>query len=138
MDEIWTCPACRRRFARPNTRHECEQHRVEDHLERATPHALALYTGLLSLAAECGEFFEEATKTAISLKTPRVFMAVALRKKWLNCTIWLPRPIQHRRVRHNYPVPNGYAVQFQVKDLEELGAELKSWLCEAYFYLEGG
>ena len=134
----WTCPACGRRFARPNTRHVCERHSVQEHLERATPHALALYRGLLEFASECGEFFEEATKTAISLKTPGIFMAVAFKKKALICTIWLPEPIRHPRIRHNYPVANQYAVHFQVRELEDLDAQLKNWLCRAYFYLEAG
>jgi hypothetical protein len=111
---------------------------VEEHLDRATPHALALYRGLLALAAECGEFFEEATKTAISLKTPGLFMAVSLKKKWINCSIWLPEPVQHPRIRHNYPVSNMYAVHFRISELDELDAQLKNWLCMAYFYLEAG
>jgi hypothetical protein len=137
-EDIWTCPSCGRRFAKANSRHVCEHHSVQHHLDKATPHALALYRGLLDLAAECGEFFEEATKTAISLKTPRVFMAVSLKKTMLNCTIWLPDPLRHGRIRHNYPVENGYAVHFQIRSLEELDAELKGWLCQAYFYLEAG
>lgn len=134
----WTCPACGRRFARPNTQHVCERHTVRQHLDKATPHALALYRGLLELAGECGEFFEEATKTAVSLKTPGLFMAVSFKKKWLNCTIWLPEPIHNPRIRHNYPVSNLYAIQFQIKALDELDAELKHWLCRAYLYLEQG
>ena len=136
--EIWTCPACGRRFARPNIQHVCERHSIQEHLDNATPHALTLYRGLLALAGECGEFFEEATKTAISLKTPGLFMAIAFKKKWLNCTIWLPEPIHHPRIQHNYPVSNLYAVHFQVKSLDDLDAELKGWLCRAYFYLEAG
>lgn len=136
--EIWVCPSCGRRFAKPNTQHVCEHHSVQAHLDNATPHAQALYQGLLALAGECGEFFEEATKTAISLKTPGLFMAISLKRKWLNCTIWLPEPIHHPRIRHNYPVSNLYAVQFQVKDLDELDSELKGWLCRAYFFLEAG
>jgi hypothetical protein len=139
MDQAaWTCPDCGRRFSRPNTRHVCERHSMQEHLDGATSHTLALYRGLLDLAAECGEFFEEATKTAISLKTPGIFMAVAFTKVDLNCTIWLPGPIQHPRIRHNYPVSNQYAVQFQVKELDELDAQLKNWLCQAYSYLEAG
>lgn len=134
----WTCPACGRRFAKPNTQHVCERHSVQQHLDKATPYALALYNGLLALAGECGEFFTEATKTAISLKTPGLYMAITFRKKWLNCTIWLPEPVRHPRVRHNYPVSNLYAVQFQVKSPDDLDAQLKEWLCRAYFYLEAG
>jgi hypothetical protein len=136
MDDIWTCPACERRFAKPNTRHVCERHAVEDHLATASPNALTLYHGLKALAAECGEFFEEATKTAISFKTPQIFMAVAFKKSGLNCTIWLPEPLRHRRIRHSCPVPGGlYAIHFQITDEEELDPELKNWLCRAYFYL---
>lgn len=135
-ENIWTCPACGRRFAKPNTRHVCERHSVTDHLEQATPEALDLYRGLLALAAECGEFFEEATKTAISLKTPRIFMAIGLKKTKLNCTIWLPEPLRHPRIRHNSPVGNQYAVHFQISSLDELDAQMKGWLCQAYFFLE--
>ena len=140
MDQegIWTCPACGRRFAKPNTQHVCERHSVSDHLAQATPKALQLYHALLTLAAECGEFFEEATKTAISLKTPRIFMAIGLKKTQLNCTIWLPEPIRHPRIRHNYPVGSLYAMHFQIRSLDELDAELKGWLCQAYFFLEAG
>jgi uncharacterized Zn-finger protein len=134
--DTWTCPRCGRRFRKPNTQHVCERHRVEDHLDRATPHALALYRGLVDLAAECGEFFEEATKTAISLKTPGIFMTIGLRKKWINCSIWLPEPLHHPRIRHNYPVSNMYAVHFRISDPEELDTQLKNWLCQAYFFLE--
>lgn len=135
--DIWTCPACGRRFARPNTQHVCERYTVQHHLDKATPHALALYRGLLELAAECGEFFEEAAKTAISLKTPGIFMAIGLKKKALNCSIWLPTPIHHPRIRKNYRVSNQYAIHFQIKSLDELDTQLKSWLCQAYFFLEG-
>ena len=65
-------------------------------------------------------------------------MAVGLKKKALNCTIWLPEPLHHPRVRHNYPVSNLYAVHFEIKSLDELDATLKEWLCRAYFYLEAG
>lgn len=135
-ENIWTCPACGRRFAKPNTRHVCERHSVTDHLEQATPKALDLYRGLLALAAECGEFFEGATKTAISLKTPRIFMAIGLKKTKLNCTIWLPEPLRHPRIRHNSPVGNQYAVHFQISSLDELDTQMKGWLCQAYFFLE--
>jgi len=138
MDSTWTCPACGRRFLKPNTRHVCERHSVAEHLDRATPHALALYRGLLDLASQCGEFFEEATKTAISLKTPGLFMSVAFLKKAINCSIWLPEPINHTRIRHNYPVSNLYAVHFQIREMDELDGQLKNWLCRAYFYLESG
>jgi hypothetical protein len=135
--ETWVCPSCGRRFARENTRHVCERHSVADKLDAATPHALTLYEGLKALAAECGEFFEEATKTAIEFKTPRTFIAIGLNKKWLNCSIWLPAPLHHARIQHNYPVSgNLYAIHFRIKSLDELDAQLKSWLCEAYFYLE--
>ena len=136
QESIWPCPACGRRFARPNTRHVCGRYSVQQHLDTATPHARALYAGLLALAAECGEFFEEATKTAISLKTPGIFMSVALKKSALNCSIWLPEPIRHPRIRHNHAVGSQYAVHFQVRDLDELDAQLKNWLCMAYFYLD--
>lgn len=135
-DETWTCPACGRRFRKPNKQHVCERHSVQEHLERATPHALALYHGLLDLAAQCGEFFEEATRTAISLKTPGLFMSVSLKQRALNCSIWLPEPLHHPRIRHNYPVGNLYAVHFQIRDRSELNAELKNWLCQAYYFLE--
>ena len=137
-EEVWTCPACGRRFARPNTQHVCARYTVQYHLDKATPHALALYRGLLDLAAECGEFFEEATKTGIMLKTPGIFMSIALKKNALNCSIWLPEPIRHPRIRANYPVPNQYAVHFQIKELEELDGLLKGWLCRAYYFLEVG
>lgn len=136
--ETWTCPACGRRFRRPNTQHVCARHRVQDHLGRATPHTLALYQGLLALAAECGEFFEEATRTSIAWKTPGLFLAVTLKKKAVNFSIWLPEPVHHPRVRHNYPVSKHYSVQFQIKELDELDAQLKNWLCQAYFFLEVG
>jgi hypothetical protein len=135
-NDNWVCPNCGRRFARPNTQHTCSRHTVQGHLDQATPHALALFDGLRKLAAECGEFFEEATKSAISFKTPRLFIAVGLRKQSINCTIWLPEPIRHPRIRKNYPVSNLYAVQMSIKSLEELDGQLKNWLCRAYFYLE--
>lgn len=135
---IWSWPTCGRRFARPNTKHVCGRYRVQQHLDAATPHARALYDGLLSLAAECGEFFEEATKTAVSLKTPGLFMSVAFKKTALNCSIWLPEPIRHPRIRHNYPVGKLFAVHFRISELHELDAQLKNWLCNAYFYLEAG
>ncbi|HNB50930.1 MAG TPA: DUF5655 domain-containing protein [Anaerolineales bacterium] len=135
-DDLWTCPACGRRFAKPNAQHVCARYTVQEHLDKATPHALALYQGLLALAAQCGEFFEEATKTGIMLKTPGIFMSIGLKKKGLNCSIWLPEPIRHPRIRSNYPVSNRYAVHFQIHELEELDAQLKGWLCRAYYFLE--
>lgn len=137
-EDLWPCPACGRRFARPNTQHVCARYTVQHHLDKATPEARTLYHGLLALAAECGEFFEEATKTGIMLKTPGIFMSIALKKKALNCSIWLPEPIRHPRIRANYLVSNQYAVHFQIKDLEELDGQLKGWLCRAYYFLEVG
>lgn len=137
-EDLWTCPACGRRFGKPNTQHVCGRYTVQQHLDEATPHALALYRGLLALAAQCGEFFEEATKTGIMLKTPGIFMSIGLKKKGLNCAIWLPEPIHHPRIRSNYPVSNRYAVHFQIKELGELDGQLKGWLCRAYYFLEAG
>jgi hypothetical protein len=134
--EAWACPSCGRRFARANTQHVCEHHSVKAKLEIASPEVRALYQGLHALAGECGEFFEEATKTAIEFKTPRTFLVLSLKKKFINCTIWLGHPLYHRRIRHNYPVANQYAIHFQIKGLGEIDTELKSWLCESYFFQE--
>ena len=134
--DLWTCPSCGRRFAKPNTQHVCGRYSVDERLEAASPEIQALYQGLYSLAEGCGEFFAEATKTAISFKNPGIFLAVALQKRGLGISFWLGRPLRHRRIRKVYTVsPTNYAHHMRVDSLDELDEQLKNWLCESYFYV---
>jgi hypothetical protein len=134
FSDLWTCPACGRRFAKPNQQHVCGRYSVDEHLEAARPEVQALYHGLYALAEGCGEFFAEATKTAVSFKNPGIFAAVAFRKKGLRVSIWFGRPVRHHRITNIYTIsPSNHAHHLKVDSLEELDEQLKNWLCESYF-----
>ncbi|KAA3643136.1 MAG: hypothetical protein DWQ07_21705 [Chloroflexi bacterium] len=133
-DTLWTCPDCGRQFARKGQSHACVIYTPEEHLEKATPAAQAMYAAFYALVEKCGEFFIEATKTSIAFKTPRLLAAIAFHKQGINITFWLPHPLADPRIHKVYDTGSDYAHHLRVRSLDEIDAQIQNWLCEAYLF----
>jgi hypothetical protein len=65
---LWTCPACKRRFANRNQSHACARHTPAEHLEGKVPEVLALNLQLTAVIQGLGPVIVNPEKTRIAIK----------------------------------------------------------------------
>ncbi len=130
---LWTCPRCGRQFVNRNQPHSCGRYTVEAHLEGKSPHVVALYERLATLARACGPILLAPAKTRIGFQVRMIFAAVTLRQNELRAHVVLARRLENPRfTRIESLSPRSHVHHFRIHSLDELDDEVAAWLCEAY------
>ena len=130
---LWTCPNCGHRFVTRNMWHSCSRYRLDDHFTGKDPFVRDLFDRFAALVRQCGPVTVYAQKTRIVFQTRARFAGVAVRKRWLDCGLWLKRRVEHPRVRRiESPTPRDHVHYFRLTSPADLDEELAALVREAY------
>ena len=132
---LWTCPKCRRQFVNRNMPHSCGRYSVRKFLSGKSRHSVSLFKKFSALVTECGPVQIAPTKTRVGFQVRMIFAAVnKLSESGLDAHVVLARRLENARFRKiDMMTPRCYVHHFRIESLDELDAEVKSWLQEGYY-----
>src|SRR4051812_9075674 len=129
---MWRCPTCGQTFVSRNMPHSCQVAPLESHFT-GREELRAVFDAFVKAAQENGPVTINATKSRITLQARMRFSAVEARQQHLNAHVVLSRPVQSERFTKGEHIPPRYYVhRFRLRQPEDVDAEVRSWLAEAY------
>lgn len=130
---LWACPECGRAFANRNQTHACGRHRLEDHFEGRPPEVRALFDAFLAALEEIGPVTVLPQKTRIAFQVRMSFAQVTPRRSGLDGHFVLARRVDDPRfLAVETFSPRNHLHRFRIERLEEIDAQMKEWMREAY------
>ena len=106
---------------------------IASHFQKSDSEVRAVYDALLAAARALGPVREEAKKTSIHLVRTTAFAGVATRRNTLNLTLKASHRIKSPRIhRAEQTSANRWHLEIQLKRPDDIDAELRKWLSEAY------
>jgi hypothetical protein len=131
--ERWTCPRCGRSFAARNQVHACGRWDLARHLDGRPPAVVATFWAVVDAARACGPLEVVPEKTRVALHARMSFAALVPRQRWVDGHVVLARRLESPRFRlvETYS-PRNHLHAFRLAGPDEVDAEVRAWLAEAY------
>jgi hypothetical protein len=130
---MWRCPECGRQFANRNQSHACGRHELAPHFDGKSPAVRAIFDKLLREARRNGRITVLPEKTRIAFHVRMSFAAFVIRKNWIGGHVVLARRLENPRFRRVQTFsPRNHLHAFRFESVDEVDAEVASWLAEAY------
>lgn len=130
---LWRCERCGREFANRNQTHACGRHDLDHHFIGKPPEIRALFDAVVAAIREIGPVEVLSEKTRIAFHVRMSFAQVTPRRGWLDGHVVLARRLEHPRFRSVQAFsPRNHVHVFRITSIEDIDAELRSWLAEAY------
>jgi hypothetical protein len=130
---MWRCPDCRRQFANRNQSHACGRYTLGAHFAGKSAKVRAIFERLRTLAKKNGPLTVLPEKTRIAFQVRMSFAAFVIRRNWVDGHVVLARRLENRRFRRIETFsPRNHLHAFRFENVEEIDAEVASWLAEAY------
>ena len=131
---LWECPVCGRAFANRNQSHTCAAlGDVDGHFRNSTPEVRASFDAVLAAVEALGPVRVLAEKTRIAFQVRMSFAAFVPRRRWLDGHLVLDRRIDSARFRTVQTFsPRNVLHTFRLLGPDEVDAEFRGWLAEAY------
>jgi hypothetical protein len=133
----WTCPDCRRRFARTRQGHECAPAMtVAEYFSTGPPHERPVFDAVMAALdghPDMGPVHVEPVSVGIFLKRSRMFAELRPKTRWVAVSFLLPRTVRSARIARK--VLEAGALRYHVVNVrtpDEVDDELVGWLVEAY------
>jgi hypothetical protein len=106
---------------------------VEDHFDGKSPAVRETYDRLLAVLGEIGPFEEDPKKTSIHLNRASALAGVEVRREYLLLNLKADHPPESPRVAKLEQLSaRRYHFKVQLASPQEVDAELRQWLAEAY------
>jgi hypothetical protein len=129
----WRCPACNRKFARPNQSHSCQVVSLSSHLGKASVEVRAIYDALIAALEELGPYQAVPTKTGINIMVRTSLGGMTIHRTYVNLGLVFTRRIESPRVGMMLQLsPRSFVHRFRVNAASEVDTELRGWMAEAY------
>ncbi len=131
---MWTCPTCARAFRNTNQMHTCKTVNKESFFLRRPLHFRALYETIKKQTRAFGDFREEAVKPdVIFFKTKSTFLAVKVKKKWLDIEFFLDHledvpPVK----KYLQTSKRRFAHLVSIDSEEDIDRQLLDWIKASY------
>jgi hypothetical protein len=131
---VWRCPTCGQTFVTRNMPHSCQVVPLDDHFAASEPNVRATFDALRASVEALGPVTLNATKSRVSFQARMRFAGIERpRKRHLNATFVLTRPIESERfARVEFVPPYYYVRRLRLERPEDVDDELRGWLAEAY------
>jgi hypothetical protein len=131
---LWRCPACGQRFVTRNMPHSCQVVGLDEHFAGVDPALRDVFDALVAAVREIGPITINATKSRVSFQARMRFAGIERpRKDHLLASFLLTRPVRSARLRRVEHIPPYYYVhRIALRRPDEIDAELRAWLAEAY------
>ena len=133
-DPLWRCPVCGQTFVSRNMPHSCQVVGLERFFDGVAPELRELFDRYVAAARGNGDVTVNATKSRIAIQVRGRFAGIERpRKRYLVATFVLTRPIDSPRfTRVEYVPPYYFVHRLRLARAEDIDAELRGWLAEAY------
>ena len=130
---LWTCPKCGHQFVIRNMSHSCANYPLEYHFAGKDPALRKLFDKYVEFVEVFGPVTVYAQKSRITFQTRGRFTNVVVRKRWMECSLWLKRrvesPLFHRIDEFG---PRDRVHYFRLSDESQLNDQLAVFVSEAY------
>lgn len=133
---MWFCPSCNRKFKNEFQNHSCVL-LTESNLFNNRPVALKnLYTNVLQEVRKFAQFRIEMVPPDVAfLKTESTFMAIKVKKKWLDIQFFLDYLEDHELIKKFTKTSNRrYTYIVSIDDFDQFDDQLLHW-CKSSFEL---
>ncbi len=131
MATAWTCPKCKRQFARKNQRHACGTGNRADVLRNRPPEIVELYAALETFAKSLGPVEFVTRERYVLLRSNRVFADLVIMSDALRIAIHLSRTVQDERFFKVASDRRHVTHVAKLRDMRDLEA-VQPFLREAY------
>ena len=130
---LWKCGRCGREFANRNQTHVCGRHDLEHHFAGKPPQIRALFDAVVAAIRELGPVEILPEKTRIAFHVRMSFAQLTPRRQWLDGHVVLARRLESPRFRSVQTFsPRNHLHTFRISTPDDVDAEFRSWLAEAY------
>lgn len=135
---MWTCPKCHRTFRSTNQAHSCKQVDKESFFIRRPQHLRKLYDIIKKGVMKFGEVREEAVlPDVIYFKTKSTFLAIKVKKSWLDIEFFLDHLEDVHPVKKYLQTSKHRFVHLVSIDGEEdIDRQLIDWISDSYKLIE--
>lgn len=128
----WTCPQCRRRFARKSQWHSCEA-KLGEHFRGRDPELRGLFDELVRRLRKLGPVKVDPVKTTINLSAHHPFGAVTVRGNFLRLGFLSEERINDHRIVHIERLgPRKFGHSVVLESVADLDDVVMNWLAAAY------
>jgi hypothetical protein len=130
---LWRCERCGREFANRKQTHTCGLHDLEHHFAGKSPLVRELFERVVAAIRAIGPVEVLPEKTRIAFHVRMSFAQVTPRKRWLDGHVVLARRLESSRFRRVQTFsPRNHLHVFRLETLDDVDAEFRAWLAEAY------
>jgi hypothetical protein len=131
---LWRCPRCQQQFVTRNMPHSCQVRPIEEFFAAADPALRDLFEVLVAAVRENGPVTVNVTKSRVAFQARARFAGIDRpRRDHLVASFNLTRPVESERLlRVDYIPPYYYVHRVRLARPEDIDAELRAWLAEAY------
>ena len=130
---MWHCPDCGRQFANRSQSHACGRSTLASHFEGKPPAVRAIFDKVLRVARKNGPITVLPEKTRIAFQVRMSFAAFVIQRNWVDGHVVLARRFENPRFRRIETFsPRNHLHAFRFESVEDVDAEVSSWLAEAY------
>jgi hypothetical protein len=131
--KLWTCPTCKRNFARHGQLHSCRQFPLEQHFKNK-PDSTVLYQKLRqAVKYKIGSYKVESLECCIHFVSTFTFAAVKILKDKIRVDFGLSRKIRSKRFTYVTPMStHRYLYCVDVMTEDDIDTELLDWIKEAH------
>lgn len=107
---------------------------IRGYLSDKTPSAVPVFMAFRDHALAAGEdVTEKVSRTMVAWKRTRSFATAYVKGRYLECSIDLLHPVEHRHLRASFHTTKKVVTnRFTLEPDEEVDAEMQAWLREAY------
>jgi hypothetical protein len=130
----WYCPACGKRFTRPDTEHPCAPLALEVPFAHKPAVVRALFDDVRAMVMALGNVTVAVQKDSVGFIARRRFLSAVPRKGWLELRLLLTRRVEHPRVKAFTSGPGLHVHVVRVVSPGELDDDVKGLLREAFAY----
>jgi Domain of unknown function (DUF5655) len=133
VQPLWQCTKCGRHFANRNQSHACARHDLAHHFSGKSSEIRALFDAFVAALRDIGPVRILPEKTRIAFQVRMSFAQVTPRLRRLDGHLVLARRIKHPRFRAVQSIsPRNHVHVFRLTSPQDLDAEFRAWLAEAY------
>ncbi len=129
----WTCPKCKRQFARAKQAHSCQVVSLDGHLARASPATRKIFEAILRFLGGLGPLQVAPTKTSINLLSGTSLGSISIQHEQLTISFVLTKKASDPRLSGVLQLsPNSVVHRIRIASLAEFDTDVKDWLRQAY------
>jgi Domain of unknown function (DUF5655) len=130
---LWRCSECGREFANRNQSHFCSDVALDAHWIGKEPHVRETFDAFVRAVEELGPARVLPQKTRIAFQVRMSFAALMPKRRWLDGHLVLARRAESPCFRRVETLsPRNHVHHFRLRHPDEIDAELKRFIAEAY------